>query len=432
VPQRSRPIFVAVTLALTLALAACVDPAPPGPGAPAPTAAPPASPVGSPGRHGTSPLAGFWRVDTKAANGSVIGEVKASAIVGDLLVIGGTFNRIESPDGSQSLGQANLAAFHLSTGAPVAGFPSANGPVLVLLTDGNRLYVGGAFGSIGGVAKANLAALDVGSLGVVGGFSPQPNGEVRSLDAGAGALYVAGGFTNIGGRARNRVARLDPATGALDQRFTPQLGAESVGTGNRVMSIDLAPNGSRVFVGGEFTQANGDTARDYVTGLDPISGANAGPAFANVPDQVQEIEVSPDGTRVFAGLQNKGNSLVALEISTGRQLWRCRAKGNVQAVEVSNGDVYYGFHDGFKIGENGAGEDVVDSRIKVVRAAAGGPAGQCPMESTASGANLVPNWAPSIDKQVWSITSNGNLLVVTGDFAQVGGSTRHGGFFVLD
>ena len=41
------------------------------------------------------------------------------------------------------------------------------------------------------------------------------------------------------------------------------------------------------------------------------------------------------------------NSAIALDPGAGRQRWRQRADGDVQAVKYSNGYLFFGFHDGF-------------------------------------------------------------------------------------
>ncbi len=41
------------------------------------------------------------------------------------------------------------------------------------------------------------------------------------------------------------------------------------------------------------------------------------------------------------------NSVAAWDVSTGKRQWADKANGDVQAVKFSNGNVYFGFHDGY-------------------------------------------------------------------------------------
>ena len=70
--------------------------------------------------------------------------------------------------------------------------------------------------------------------------------------------------------------------------------------------------------------------------------------FTPVQEYVRDVTVGPDGL-VYAAVGGKMNSAFALDPTTGKQKWRQRANGDVQAVKYSNGYVFFGFHDGFTI-----------------------------------------------------------------------------------
>jgi hypothetical protein len=165
-------------------------------------------------------------------------------IVGSTAFVGGTFTT------AGGTARQGLAAVDATTGA-VLGTPapalSANGNVSVFLASGNTLYIGGGFTSIGGVARANLAAVDA-TTGNVLPFQADTNGQVRSLLLDGTSLYVGGGFGAITGFARPGLGRVDAVTGAVDS-----FRVDVVGGG--VMS--LLKVGGTLYLGGFFTHALG-------------------------------------------------------------------------------------------------------------------------------------------------------------------------------
>jgi hypothetical protein len=477
-----RTIPLVAVAALAAVAVACVPPTPPNPGEPATTGGTPA-PTSPPQdtttvpttvaattttlpdgiRHGTTPVPGFWRVqmpstpDTRA--------VYASVVYGGVLYLGGQFTTLASPDGTQTKAVSNLAAINLSTGLPV-DVPSVEGSTVeALVVGGNRLYLGGQFNKVGGENRSNLAAIDLGTHAVsAGSLTPNAGGKVWALEASATHVYVGGDLASLGGVAQQYLARFAIGSGAVDTGFAPGI------AGGRVRGLDLTADGSRLYASGQFTSVGGNAGRPMLASLNPTTGAWSGPAvWADTSKHVreasaglQDVAVSPDGTRVFAGAMGSWNSVVAWGTADGRRAFQCRTKGNVQAVAISNGDVYFGFHDGFELYDgplNGPPDpdEVIDGKIKVLRipvnavpTSGPGISPQCAViESNVSAGTdpvtglpvslIVPRWRPSIDNQVWSITSDGSRVIVTGDFSKVWeGDTqnrdaqRYAGFVVFD
>ena len=99
----------------------------------------------------------------------------------------------------------------------VASFSGVGGiSINALETVGTSLYVGGLFDGAGGKKINNLARFDGSNYFTAG----SPDGEVLSLaqysgsDAASQRLFVGGAFANIGGVAAPRVASFAPSTGA--------------------------------------------------------------------------------------------------------------------------------------------------------------------------------------------------------------------------
>jgi hypothetical protein len=91
-------------------------------------------------------------------------------------------------------------------------------------------------------------------------FAPRPGPDptnpqiVRALAVANGVLYVGGQFTTIGGQARASLAALDPVTGAVES-WNPALGLDpNFGS----VEVDVvAVTGGTVYVGGRFDSAAG-------------------------------------------------------------------------------------------------------------------------------------------------------------------------------
>jgi hypothetical protein len=222
---------------------------------------------------------------------------------------------------------------------------------------------------------------------------------VRGLALGGGSLYVVGDFGKIGTTTRKFAAALDPASGAL-QSFNPVLSAKAY-------AVELSPDGSRVYLGGVFTTVGGQ-ARNHlaaVAGPGPLWGQVTGPAFAQVGDVLLALSVHENGSLVYGAAGGGFNSAAAWDTATGQRKWADRANGDVQAVEYSHGNVYFGFHDGY----NGN----TTLRLLAADAITG---------AVEPGFMPVSGGFPGVE----AITSDGSRLVSAGKFPKMGGPTVKG------
>ena len=109
----------------------------------------------------------------------------------------------------------------------------------------------------------------------------------------------------------------------------------------------LALAGDRLIVGGDFTAISG-VNRSYVTALSSADASVVGGDFtATAPGKAFAVDVSADGKTVYAGLGGVANRVIAWNAETGVRLWRHIAMGDVQAIRLVEGKVYFGFHEGF-------------------------------------------------------------------------------------
>jgi hypothetical protein len=156
-----------------------------------------------------------------------------------------------------------LAAFDLDTKALDLNFnPAPESPVYMVKgsTDGSSVFVGGEFATISGVARIGLAKLDLATGAADPNFIAHTNSYVKDLAVSpdGSRLYVGGNFVTINGTSRIRLAAVDTTTGAVDQNFVVDLTAptndQSEG-GARALA--LSPDGSRLMVIGNFRYAAG-------------------------------------------------------------------------------------------------------------------------------------------------------------------------------
>jgi PKD repeat protein len=179
---------------------------------------------------------------------------------------------------------------------------------------GDTVYVGGDFryarpaGAKAGekvVERSNFLAYDLES-GALLDYAPSFNAQIRSLAASPDGtrLYVGGAFTDVNGSARNRVAAFDVATGELDPSFA---------TGTNATVYDVSASSTTVYLAGAFASA-GSEARQRFAALDARTGAvrpwapvpatgrpTAGVNKGNIVSKTRgnSILVSPDGTKVI-------------------------------------------------------------------------------------------------------------------------------------
>lgn len=329
------------------------------------------------------------------ASWGVDGPVLATAVAGNVVIVGGSFSAAVGPTGER-VPRANLAAFSLRTGALLTGWRAdTNGAVRALTTDGRSLWVGGSFTRIGGVARARAAKVWA-HWGVVDkAFRANANAAVLALEHSGKALFLGGEFTTVAGTTLPRLARVRAATGRPAPKFRPSV--------NRAVQ-GIAVSGNRVYLAGQFT-ALGGQARRGVGAVAKATGVLRGPAYAASVHPSFGVEVSSDGSRLLVAAGEYANALVAWDAASGAQLFRHTAMGDVQALDVQGDHVYFGFHEGFR----------GDTTLKVLAA------------RVSTGA-LDPDFRPPVDGfwGIHAITATPDALVLGGEFSRVGGVTARG------
>ena len=163
------------------------------------------------------------------------------------------------------------------------------------------VYVGGSFANAraAGAApgtdqtpRANVLAYDLATGALNTAFAPSTNAQVLSVAASpdGSRVYIAGDFTSVSGATRDRVAAFDTATGALIASFSQTVDG-------RVKTI-IATN-DRVYIGGGFTTVNG-IGRTRLAAVRASDGAVLDWA-PSADYNVNAMVLTPDGSRVIVG-----------------------------------------------------------------------------------------------------------------------------------
>ncbi|MBC7518503.1 MAG: delta-60 repeat domain-containing protein [Microbacteriaceae bacterium] len=203
--------------------------------------------------------------------------------------------------------------------------PQINGVVWSQAIVGDTVFVGGSFtnarpaGSAAGantVPRSNLLSYSL-STGVLNPFAPSLNGQVRAVGASPDGtrLYVGGEFSTVNGSTRSRIAAFDTASGALNTAFRPQA--------NSRVSAVVASN-STVYFGGHFTSVSNFT-RPYVAAARASDGGVLSFAPRLAGGTVWALALSPDAGKLVLGgsfttlngSNNPGYGLGAVNTATG-------------------------------------------------------------------------------------------------------------------
>jgi hypothetical protein len=236
------------------------------------------------------------------------GQVNAIVQVGGKMIAGGTFTQVRR-GGGPILTRNNIFAFDPATGTIDTAFvPTVNGEVRALeaASDGQSVFVGGAFTNVNGATVNRLTKLNVADGQRVTAFAANASGLVRDLVLRGGRLFVGGNFGTIKGQSRSRLAAVNETSGNVDANLNlPFTGTHNGGTTN-VYKLDVNPAGTRLVAIGNFT-AVGGVARRQAAVLDVAAGSPAtvanwetsryADACAGVFDTyMRDVDISPDGS----------------------------------------------------------------------------------------------------------------------------------------
>ncbi len=378
-----------------------------------------------------SPAFGHWGDVGGGGGGALNDFVSSIAVIGSDVYVGGGFtdaDNIPAADYIAKWDGSNWSALS-SNGS---GDGSLDAQVKALAVIGTDLYVGGSFGFVSDngtdVQSARYIAKWDGShwsgLGGNGSGGGSLSSDVLSIAASGSDLYVGGSFTNVNNNgtvltAADYVAKWDGTNWSA-------LGSNGASDGSLNFWVDaVAASGSNVYVGGYFTNVNNNgtvlTAADYVAKWDGSNWSalsSNGASNGSLNNVVYALAVS--GTDLYVGgiFSNVHDGLTALSEAHYLARWDgsnwsavgnggagvASLNGSVQALFVNGTDLYVGGY--FSDVKNGA--------------------------TTLSAADCIVKW----DGSNWSAlgsngAGDGSIFNNGVDAIAVGGSTVYtGGYFL--
>jgi len=230
------------------------------------------------------------------------GVVWSQVVVNNTVYATGSFTKARPPGvaagGAGEVTANNIFAYDITTGNRVSSFShslNAQGRSVAASPDGTKLYVGGDFTTVDGQARGHIAQFDLpgGTLNTT--FKPSLNGGVRALATAGSTVYAGGPFTAVNGTARTRLAAFNSG-GAL-QGWAPKV------DDGQVWSMVVAPDASRVIVGGSFTTLNGGKAALGMGSISTTTAAlmpwAANTVIKNSTSGAAITSLRTDGTQIY-------------------------------------------------------------------------------------------------------------------------------------
>jgi hypothetical protein len=352
-------------------------------------------------------------------------SVNALAISGNTVFAGGLFTRIRQPGKPAGQGEAvrtYIAAFDRTTGAPTSFAPTLNGPVYAIATspDGKWVVIGGDFTMVNGLRRSKIAMFSVTTGRLVQAWDPVITARVKALAISGSTVYIGGAFRAIDGTTRNRLGAVRLIEGTV-LPWNPD-------ANNDVYAIDVSDNGTRVFAGGPFSTINGKDHYSLAMLNTTTGAAFSFPAAAAIPKptaacttRVKDIDTLGDKVFVSNGGDGRGcyDGVLAASVSTGQLLWKNTCLGATEAIKAIGDWVYKGSHAHDCSSSPNGFSDGSGTHYLLVESGING--------------NIGP-WFPNTDANPNSATQVGPLamagtstdLWVGGDFLHVNGKVQQG------
>jgi hypothetical protein len=347
------------------------------------------------------------------------GKVYSIIRSGDYIYVGGQFTSIRSGPTGQSFAATNLARFHADTGVgdptwtpDVTGTDMTKTKVYALAAADGKIWVGGNFSAVNGVARRNLAAVSPTTGAVDPTIDPLVGTEastVRAMIASSTKVYIGGAFGTVDGLRRQNIGAIN-FSGNPDPTFKPR-------TDKVVWTLAFSCDGSGVFAGGKFINVSGSdgvfSTRQFIARFDATSGALhpwAVPpsSFQNREEVASDLAVTCE--RITSGFLGP-NFLRSFRLDNGNigsVVWEYKTGGEVQTATMFGPDkVIVGGH--FSQLKDG----VKRTRIGMINLSDG---------------SVDPSWAPAVSGKFlgpWDLLVDDNHLYVGGEFTSVAGLPRY-------
>lgn len=376
------------------------------------------------------------------------GVVWTQTISGTNVFAGGNFRTIRPsgrPPGSGTVNRPYLMSYNVTNGLVNTRFaPVLNGQVrsIVATADGKRLYIAGAFTKVGTVAAHGIAEIDAATGAIVTAFRPAPNHAVDALALRGNTIWLGGPFTAVSGKTRLGLASVNATTGGLNG-FSPRV------TGGSVGAIAVAPDGSKIVIGGSFTQVDGRSDPGYgLAALQPSTGAMLPWAMDSVIRNggvhAAITSLTPDATGLYGSgyVYGTGGNLEGTfraDWKTGALTWMEDCHGDSYSTAVTPSALYVAghAHDCSTLGGFTQAQNTIHHAIAF---------GKSPTQTLSATTNAryssfagkpapsLLNWFPDftagtftgLSQATWSVAANSQYVVYGGEFTNVNGIAQQG------
>lgn len=378
---------------------------------------------------GTSTVNSSWIPDP-TVNASPSG-IDTMVLSGSMLYVAGPFTSIGDQEVVGLAAIETLSSDANSTGdADETWIPDVeDGFISAMTASGGHLYVGGTFAGIGGETRSGIAAVEMIGTGddtgrahaawnpAIIGPASLPPGSITALHISGDVLYIGGAFTSVGGLARGNLAAIDSVgvgdgTGQVNATWDPNVTSEKTDPIRRIIPD---ATGSRLFVCGSFSHVGG-TQRSHIAAIDAVgTGDGTGDVDAawsmDLNQSANSMALSVDGALLYVGgfferlFNTARNRIAAIDKATGLLAdWNPGANGVVRSLLVSGNTLYVG-------GSFTTIGGKARNRIAAI--------------DTTIDTDNATDWDPGADADVLTMILDGTTLYAGGDFTQIGGAGRN-------
>jgi hypothetical protein len=384
---------------------------------------------------GPSPIINSTPDNTWMTNGIVYSVIRH----GEYIYVGGKFTRIRSAvTGGKYVAATNLARFHADTGVgdpswtpDVTGVDMTKVIVYEVAAADGKIWVGGRFAAVDGIARRNLAAVspDTGEVDLT--IDPVVGTETSIVhtmlvSSTNSRVYIGGAFGTVDGKGRKNLAALD-FSGNVDLKWKPKVdkpAVRSLAFGCGATQEQTEQTEETMFATGQFRNAAGSdgffSPRENIALFNTADGSlhpwavPAGTVGADEPGLDLAVSCTPGLKRVTVPFSGP-NILRSFRLDNGNEgtlAWDLKNGGEAQtAAMLGPNKLIIGGH--FSQIENvNGGQGIKRERLAQLNLIDGSVD---PWNPGATGKDGIAVIGP------WDLLVDDNHLYVGGGFYQVGG-----------
>ena len=380
------------------------------------------------------------------------GIVWQQVIIGNVAYAVGQFNTARpagAAPGTNTVARNNILAYDVTTGTLITTFTaSLNGMAKTIAAspDGSKLFVGGAFSQVNGVARPYVAALNPTTGALITSWAPKVNSRVVALTASNNAVYMGGWFSGVGSVSRPKLAAVSTSNATL-------LNWNPVPAGGDVNTLLVSPDDSKVVVGGGFTTLNGSSNPGYGLGaVDTDTGGllpwaanglvrNGGHKQPSSASPATEQESTERATcSATAGTSREHSRLTGPTVPSSGS--RTATATPMASTPIGDTAVYTVSHAHYCGNIGGFPADVAKVDIHMARTGvqqgSDGHSDRSIPTATSTGRRIpspsLLQWYPEFAdgtftgqaQAAWNVTGNSQYIVVGGEFPSVNGNAQQG------